>query len=420
MIDTDAIGKMVREQISITVADRVVELTNDTVWIESLEQKIIKFIQDRIIGKFNNGEAMQELTSTVKNSVQELFLQGQIPGVGQYIDATIIRQAADIAVEQTMASAIVELGKDSVWLEKIERMINQSVVQRTVAGLSSIDVNQVIQQRVDEQLLEIKRDLVPGIQDQSSRYELTIRDGNVVVENQLTTKNLEVIGDCILNGGLVIKGTINTDNRSWDTLADNISEKTLGKLTSSFTQGVVDTVTKTIQSDGIDFANVKINGISLIEGNTLAKTVTDTNIQSLGVLKGLKVSGPADINNTLHIVNRRIGINTAEPEMALSLWDEEVSLLAGKAGVNRAYFGTSRLQNLAIGINRQAQIEIDVDGLTTIKKLRVGQHQFAHGAVVPNYTGNKGDIVFNTSFGADKVFAWVCIGGFRWQTLKSA
>jgi hypothetical protein len=36
------------------------------------------------------------------------------------------------------------------------------------------------------------------------------------------------------------------------------------------------------------------------------------------------------------------------------------------------------------------------------------------------FRSNKGDIVFNANFGADRVFAWVCLGAHRWQTLKSA
>ena len=106
--------------------------------------------------------------------------------------------------------------------------------------------------------------------------------------------------------------------------------------------------------------------------------------------------------------------------MALSVWDEEVSVNVGKFKENQAYVGTSRAQGLSLGVNRTAQIDIDVNGITTIKKLRVGQHSISHGTEVPGYLGTRGDIVFNASPKDDGVFAWVCLGEYRWKPLKSA
>ena len=119
-------------------------------------------------------------------------------------------------------------------------------------------------------------------------------------------------------------------------------------------------------------------------------------------------------------MNRRLGINTETPEMALSVWDEEVSVIIGKHKAKQAYIGTSRDSGVAIGVNRVPHIEIDTDGLTTIKKLRVGLHKISHDSLVPGWAGTRGDLVFNTSPGPDKVFAWVCLGAHKWQTLKSA
>ena len=141
----------------------------------------------------------------------------------------------------------------------------------------------------------------------------------------------------------------------------------------------------------------------------------------MGILKSLSVSGEAKFNNnTLTVLNKRLGVNTDTPEKALGVWDEEVSIVIGKHKQNQAYFGTNREQSVAIGVNREPQIEINTDGLTTVKKLQVGLHKISHAVQVPGWSGNKGDIVFNTNLGADRVFAWVCLGAYRWQTLKSA
>ena len=106
--------------------------------------------------------------------------------------------------------------------------------------------------------------------------------------------------------------------------------------------------------------------------------------------------------------------------MALSIWDEEVSVVIGKNKAKQAYIGTNRDQGLVIGVNRLPQIEIDSAGLTAIKKLQVGLHKISHNTAVPGWSGTRGDIVFNSNPGPDRVFAWVCLGTFKWQTLKSA
>jgi hypothetical protein len=157
----------------------------------------------------------------------------------------------------------------------------------------------------------------------------------------------------------------------------------------------------------------------MVDQNSLSSKITESKLQSVGQLRQLSVAGEASVYNTLHVKNKRIGINTEMPEMALSVWDEEVSVVIGKNKTKQAYLGTNRDQSLVIGVNRLPQIEIDTDGITTIKQLRVGVHRISHASQVPGWSGTRGDIVFNSSPN-DHVFAWVCLGAHRWQTLKSA
>jgi hypothetical protein len=106
--------------------------------------------------------------------------------------------------------------------------------------------------------------------------------------------------------------------------------------------------------------------------------------------------------------------------MALSIWDEEVSIVAGKFKNKTAYLGTSRKQSLALGINKNPAIEIDENGLTAIKELQIGIHRVSHGSEVPNYSGTKGDVVFNAVPTVENpIFAWQCLGGFKWKIIKA-
>jgi hypothetical protein len=174
-----------------------------------------------------------------------------------------------------------------------------------------------------------------------------------------------------------------------------------------------------IKTTGIEFSDVKVNGQAIFMGNTLNPTVTDSRLQSVGTLRELAVAGEASINNTLSVLNKRVGVNTESPEMALSIWDEEVTVNIGKLKSNHAYIGTSRAQGLSLGVNRTPQIEISEDGITTIKKLRIGQHMISYSVDVPGWSGTRGDLVFNASPRDDGVFAWVCTNGFQWKVLKS-
>jgi hypothetical protein len=340
------------------------------------------------------------------------------------LDNATIQHMVEQAVEQNILSVISTLIQDPAWLEKIEHMINQTVVQRTVSKIASTDINSVIHQRVDENLKNVHQQFMKnfssnGISDQATLLQLTVTDSDTVVENRLVAKHLDIVGTTQVKD-LTVTGSINTDNRSWHTLAEAIGQRTLDKIESTWRDQLVAQVTKQISDQGINFDKVNVNDEPLVQGNTLSSTITVSNIQKLGNLQNLQVKGEAHINNTMSVINRRVGINTATPESALSVWDEEVSVIIGKHQAKQAYVGTSRDQALILGVNRLPQIEIDSTGLTKIKKLQVGLHKISHDSQVPGWSGTRGDIVFNSSPGPDRVFAWVCLGAHKWQTLKSA
>jgi len=425
MLDTAAIEQLVRQQITEQVSEQISITLGSDQWLSSFEQRIIEYVQARVMAKFGNAEYLPEITNTVKSSVSELFKRGVIPGIDQYVDTATIRRTIDAAVEQLVDSSIEVLGKDPVWLTKIEQQINQSVVDQVIRQFGHIDLNPIIKERVDEHMTVFKQDILnnfasTGISDQASSCQLTVTDDATAVNNELTTRDLNVSNAAVIKD-LVVKGSVNIDNPSWNLLAEGISEKTINRLSDEWKTVLTAQVAEEIRSNGIDFDSVKINGETLVSGNTLAKSITDTNIRSVGVLTTLTVAGESIFNNeTLAVLNKRIGVNTVNPEMALSVWDEEVSIVIGKNKANEAYIGTNRAQGVAIGVNRQTQIEITSEGLTRIKQLQVGLHRIAHATQVPGYSGTKGDIVFNSDPNDSSVFAWVCIGAHRWKTLKSA
>jgi hypothetical protein len=425
MIDTDAIQRMVEKQIVTAVNDQVLTALTSDEWLQPLEQKILKYSQDRILNKFANSSSMPEIVQAVKDSVSKLFSDGMIPGIEQFVDAAKIKSAVDQALEQFIQSAVTQFSQDSAWRERVERMINQTVVHETMARFGAIDLGPTIKKQVDENMQRftdsiLKNFVSTGIVDQAVGCELTVMDDAVVVENSLIAKNVEAV-DSLRVQNLVVTGSINTDNQSWSALASCISQQTLEQLTEDWHANLVNQVAKQIQEQGISFEQVRLKGETVIDGNRLSNIVTESGLQSVGPLKNLSVRGEANFNNkTLNVLNKRLGVNTDSPEMALSVWDEEVSIVIGKNKANEAYIGTNRDQSISFGVNRKPQIEINASGLTTIKKLQVGLHKISHDVQVPGWAGTRGDLVLNTNPGPNRVFAWVCLGAHKWQTLKSA
>ena len=340
------------------------------------------------------------------------------------IDQKTIEQLVLKAVQDNILSSVENIAQDPVWLARIEQLINQTVTYQTIAQIGSIDINTIIHDRVDENMNKfhsrMREDFSSvGIKDQATETQLTIMNDHTVFENNLTARDLTIANSAQIQN-LVVTGSINTDNHSWSALSADIAEKTFARVTDTWQSDLVRQVAEHIKTNGIDFDQVTVGGTLLVDGNRLAETIKETSIQTTGVLRTLQVAGETHLNETFSVARKRVGVNTEEPEMALSVWDEEVSVNIGKNKLNQAYIGTGRAQGIAIGTNRVAHVEITADGLTQIKKLQVGVHKISHATEVPGWSGTKGDMVFNANPGSNRVFAWVCLGAFKWQVLKSA
>jgi hypothetical protein len=418
MLDTAALQQLVEQQVKQEVSTRVGQALNEA-WLKTVEDNAIKFIQDRIVAKFANSAALPELVDAVKVSVKELFVSGHLPGLGQYVDYDDVKKSVNDSTQNTIQKALDELALDPLWIKKIETLVGQQATQKVLAKLSATDIRPIVQDYISTIITSLNTTMFKGVQSQSKNIELTVLDQHVVVENQFTAKSIEAVESLTVKN-LVVKGSINTDNKSWNELANAISDKTFNKLTKDWTETLIQQVRESITSGGIDFANIKVDGELLVNNGVLSAGVKESKLTSVGTLKSLNVSGDTKLNETVNVGKQRVGINTEEPDMALSVWDEEVSISTGKYKQQVGYIGTTRKQGLVIGINRAPAIEITEAGLTTVKQLQVGFFKLSHGTEVPNYSGTKGDIVFNSNPSIENpVFAWQCLGGFKWKLIKA-
>lgn len=430
MIDTQSIADLTQQQIKSSVDQQIQVLMANEDWINHIEQDIVESIKTRIIAKFSNLSTVPDLVDTVKTSVSTLFDQGAVPDLKNYVDANIITKAIDRGVEELVDSAINNLLIDPAWIAKIEKQVDQTMSDRLSKLLKSIDINSLLVTHIDQGILRWQDRLMSkfktnGITDISSTTQLTIQDNAVVAENDLVANSLFVnhgaaVGGDLIVDNLIVKGLINTDNASWNELSNKISTAVLENTTKEWKQQLVDEVLALAKNKGINFDSILLGNVPLIADGELNPNILSSSLQQLGVLQELTVNGFTKLNDTVHVNKHRVGINTENPEMALSVWDEEVSVIAGKLASQVAYIGTARAQTLAIGINRIPQITIDTSGLTSVKQLQVDRFKIGFASSVPGYSGTRGDIIFNSDPQSDAPFAWVCLGSFQWQPLKGA
>jgi len=430
LIGTQSVTDLIESQIKIAVDQQVQHALSDNRWIESIEQQIVQYVQDRIVGRFNNIANMPDLIETVKISVADLIKQGHLPGVGEFVDEGALKVAVNHAIETMVESTIDDLMLDPGWLTKIENQLKQHLTQSVMNQLQSIDVDRSIREQIDQGIERWQSRLKEnfssrGIQDLATGTRLTIMDDGVVSTVGIAAEELLIEQDARINGTLVVKKLavtqgMNTDAPGWQPLIDNIADRTFEKVDDAWRKELVKEVLDLAQTQGINFAQVLISGRPLIEGDRLNTSIKFTDIERIGTLRELTVKGSVNLNDSVRVVGQRLGINTENPEMALSIWDEEVSLVAGKISKDQAYIGSGRGQKLSIGINRVPQIEITTDGLTTIRQLCIGRHRISHADQVPGSSGTKGDIVFNSNPRPGEPFAWQCLGGFQWQPLRAA
>lgn len=339
-----------------------------------------------------------------------------------------IREAVDQSVEVYVSKIIDELMLDDKWVGKIQTLINQSFINKFAETLSLLDVQTLIKENIDAGFErwqdKLKQNFeTTGILDNAGSKQLTIMDDAVVATHGLASQTLLIEKDAEVQGSLRVKdlaviGSINTDNRAWDELSQVVTNDVLSRLTGEWRRHLVAEVVEMSSDAGIDFKDITINGSPLVADGTLSKGIVNSSLETVGVLKGLKVSGDLDAQGTLAVRSRRVGINTIDPEMAFNVWDGEVSILAGKLSEDRGYVGTGRRQTLALGVDRKTHLEIDPDGVTTIKELRVDRFKIGHTNQTPGHSGQRGDFLINSDLKPGEPFAWVCLGNYSWQPLK--
>lgn len=253
-----------------------------------------------------------------------------------------------------------------------------------------------------------------GIDDKSTACQLTILDETTVVENNLLTRDLTVKGTTTIEGDLIVTGSVPESSAMYVSLVKSVSDTVKLNLNGSLFDGYANTVFDRIKESGLDLNKITLNGTEIVNGGNLSNNITFSNLQRVGTLSELRVSGESLLSQTLYTSNKRIGINTLEPAQALSIWDQEIEIGFGKRSENTAVIEAPRNQKLVIGANGKNNLVLLPDGSVTVEKITIGATTLSSASMPPGYDAQQGTIVFNSNPTIGGPLGWVSLGGARW------
>lgn len=253
-----------------------------------------------------------------------------------------------------------------------------------------------------------------GIDDRATNVALTILDTDTVIENNLLTKHLTVDGNMTINGEFIVNGNVPTESKFYKELISSTSSSTLQKLDATLFANFSNTIFDRIRIEGIDLQKITINNKEILNGNSLGSEIVNSNLQNLGLLKELQVSGESFLSQTLYVTSKRVGINTVEPGSALSIWDDEIEIVAQKRQKDVGQLGTLRQQKLILSSNNKDNITLEPDGSVRVNEIKMGNLKFTASESPPNFVSERGHVVWNSNPSVGGPLGWICLGAANW------
>lgn len=424
--------------------------------INQTSQQFIKALTDDFLNSVTN-QIRNQVTTNVTRTITDFDIKTEIHQRVKDAVANAVNYyhwPNDLAGPNTPSEDSVVVGvvaefksQTDLFLKKLVIAIETQIIQDMRDKISALDVNTLVQQQVSgivnsrldrlnfpvhsipgsavhpESLTVSANNITPGriahfestgIQDKATDCQVTIMDVATVFENKLVSRDLEIAGDAVFTGNVRIENELPETSK----LFNQILQAVLGRIKSEYSDGTydnfVDRVISKLNTDGIDAPMVKVGGSPLIEQDGLATSIVNSNLQRVGALRELQVVGETLLDETLYVSNKRLGLNTLEPERTLDIWDQEVQIVAGKRSKDVAYIGTSRPQALILGAANRDQLTVNPDGTVSIARLNMGRLSHSSAAVQPTDNRPQGHIVWNENPQVGSAIGWVSLGGARW------
>ena len=391
-----------QQQISQEVVNKIATAELDKVVAQQVSEHV-----NRRLEKFNFTEVSNSELSKIVSRVTDTVTKGLTDAASQQIDQYVKSKLSQFDVKPVL---------DRVVESKVANLIEvKGFAERSIAH-TSIDFSglKLTGDQVSGGIIENFGST--GIEDRATFVQMTVMDHGVAFETALFAPGANIKGTLVVDGDLVINGDIPTDNVAFKKLVHLAEDQVKQNLNQEFFQGFSNTVFNRIQTEGLDLDKITQGGREIVKGNQLGYHIVDTNIQRLGVVRDFQTAGENLLSDTLYVTKGRVGVNTLEPSSALAVWDEEVEFAVNKRGQDRGFIGLPRRQNLVVGVNGQDNIVLDVEGGVTVNNLTINNVHMSSAKNVPNYAGNRGQIVWNEMPDSGQPIGWVCLSGHRWAS----
>ena len=391
-----------RAQISSEVVSKIATTEFDTIVTKLVEQQThSRLDQYNFVGK--SDEQLQKIVQQITDDINRTLAQEANAKINNYLN----QKLAQIDVNAVIGSIVENKLTNLLQTQKFpEQSIPHTSIDFAGFKLSGDAVTNGI----------ITNFGSTGIEDRATFVQMTLMDHATAFEGPIYTPEARVKGDVSIDGTLTVNGDFNPNTEAFVRLVDRASTATKAKLDDDLFTSFSDIIFKKIRTEGLDLDHITQDGKDIVKGNQLGYHIVDTNIRRLGVVNDLQTSGETLLVDTLYVTKKRVGVNTMDPNTALSIWDEEVEINVSKREQDTGYISTPRHQKLVLGANSKENLKLNVDGSVQVDTLVLGTIQMTSAPTVPNYPGTAGQMVWNSAPGHGSAIGWVCLGATLWAS----
>jgi len=391
--------------------------------INNIEKQVQAALNQKIDEELGNYDLYSVIEQQINRTVQEK-VNATITGllnrlinneaVSAQVDAAMssdIQEKVDLAVKSRVAQTVtqVDLGTE------ISKCITQFVKDRMQQ--SNLPTNFIPADSIDWGNFTLPANSIGdgtihnfssnGIEDCATEVNLTVLNGQVVVENETVTNYLTVVDSASIKnlsvGKLVVNDGITINDGDF---AEQIRGLIDSRISQRASENSWDTNGKPLMS----------NRTVLIDNSSLGNSIVNSNLRKLGRLSDITVTGETNLAETVYIDNGRLGINTEEPAGVFTAWDEESEITIRKYKQRTMYVGSTRDSDLVLGVNGDVVLAIRKTGIET-NSVKIGNITIKTGNVEPSHRGHPGDLVINDASRPGAPWAWRCTGGEKWIPL---
>ena len=389
MIDYKQIEDLVRQEVEKKISSELKALDIGATFQASLAATIAEKSDVLVTNVLNR----MITENSLQNIVNTKLVAGLQTKLEKEVAAKVSGLVSRVDVGQLISDKVVEIVDTKL---RTGNLPDKFIPQKAV-DLSNLTIR-------PEQVTgpgKFKTFVSQGIQDTATELNLAVSDGLVVVNRQLSTTDLVVSGTASVRD-LEVTGTL----------------KVSGAFTKGLTSLIDDRLTAERANWKLDILGGALyaNGQALLTESTLAPTVTTSNLRKVGNLVELTVAGDFNVGEALTVQGNKVGINTVEPDGALTVWDQETEFTVRRQSSRTTYIGTLRDNKLAIGVGGDVIVKVNSDGIE-VPTVIINGLSISVSDNPPSVPGTPGELVIMRRAVAGQPWAYQCLEGQTWAAM---